>query len=153
MYISYVNTIAKALLSTAVFSQLTIFSADCPIQMSGIPYSGKLLREKTFVNWWKRRFSRRKLSRIATPRTPHPQFSRRKLSGAINREIWESFSLESVPLYGRNRMGVAHSCCYKLLVIPAYKSTNLGLYDFISLSGLCHIVACWYPSQSNICCI
>ena len=39
MYISYVNTAAKARLFTAVFSQLTIFTADClhyPIQMAGI---------------------------------------------------------------------------------------------------------------------
>ena len=30
-----------------------------------LPYSGKLLREKTFANWRKIRFSRRKLSQIA----------------------------------------------------------------------------------------
>ena len=30
-----------------------------------IPYSRELLREKTFVNWWKIWFSRRKLSQIA----------------------------------------------------------------------------------------
>ena len=39
VYISYVNTVAKAHLFTAVFSQLTIFTADClhhPIQMAGI---------------------------------------------------------------------------------------------------------------------
>ena len=39
MYISYVNTVVKARLFTAVFSQLTIFTADClchPIQMAGI---------------------------------------------------------------------------------------------------------------------
>ena len=39
MYISYVNTVAKAHLFSALFSQLTIFTADClchPIQMVGI---------------------------------------------------------------------------------------------------------------------
>ena len=39
MYISHVNTVAKARLFTAEFSQLSIFTADClrhPIQMAGI---------------------------------------------------------------------------------------------------------------------
>ena len=40
VYISYMNTVAKAHLFTAVFLQLTIFTADClrhnPIQMVGI---------------------------------------------------------------------------------------------------------------------
>ena len=39
MCITYVNTVAKARLFTAVFSQLTTFTADClrhPIQMAGI---------------------------------------------------------------------------------------------------------------------
>ena len=38
MYISYVNTVAKADLFTGELSQLTIFTADClrhPIQMAG----------------------------------------------------------------------------------------------------------------------
>ena len=39
MYISRVNTVAKARLFTAEFSQLSIFTADClrhPIQMAGV---------------------------------------------------------------------------------------------------------------------
>ena len=39
-------------------------------------YSGKLSREKTFANWWKTRFSQRKLCELlafAMPRMPHPQ--------------------------------------------------------------------------------
>ena len=39
MYISHVNTVAKARLFTAEFSQLSIFTADClrhPIQMAGV---------------------------------------------------------------------------------------------------------------------
>ena len=35
------------------------------ITLHTVPYSGKLLREKTCANWWKIRFSRRKLSWIA----------------------------------------------------------------------------------------
>ena len=52
---------------------------------SEIPYSGKLSREKTFANWWKIQFSRRKLSWItcfyhaACQRMPHPKISLRKL--------------------------------------------------------------------------
>ena len=39
MYVSDVNTVAKARLFTAEFSQLSIFTADClrhPIQMAGV---------------------------------------------------------------------------------------------------------------------
>ena len=43
-----------------------------------IPYSGKLLREKTFANWWKYDF--RGLSAFATPKDTTPQISQRKLS-------------------------------------------------------------------------
>ena len=42
----------------------------------GIPYSGKFLREKTLANWWKVRFSWRKLLRIArfaAPKNTTPQ--------------------------------------------------------------------------------
>ena len=35
-----------------------------------LPYSGKLSREKTFANWWKIRFLRRKLSWIVTFAAP-----------------------------------------------------------------------------------
>ena len=48
-----------------------------------LPYSGKLSWEKTFTNWWKIRFSLRKLLQIAhctRQRTPGPQILRRKLS-------------------------------------------------------------------------
>ena len=56
------------------------------LDRSGIPYSGKLSKEKTFANWW---FSLRKLSRIARicyAKGRHaPSFARR------NREFRECF--------------------------------------------------------------
>ena len=54
MYISYVNTEAKAHLFTAVFSQLTIFTAHClrhPIQMPGIETIWEL-HTLTVINFW-----------------------------------------------------------------------------------------------------
>ena len=44
-----------------------------------VPYSGKLSREKTFVNWWKIWFSRRKLSCIATKLRNSHKFSPSKV--------------------------------------------------------------------------
>ena len=55
-------------------------------------YSGKLSREKTFSNWWKIQFSRRKISQIAhfvAPKVPHPQILWRKLS-QIATKLWNS---------------------------------------------------------------
>ena len=54
MYISHVNTVAKACLFTAEFSQLSIFTADClrhPIQMVGIETIWEL-RTLIVMNSW-----------------------------------------------------------------------------------------------------
>ena len=69
-----------------------------------IPYSGKLSREKTFANWRKRRFSRKKLSRIARwcrrQNTPCLPISRRKLSQiATKPRNSQMFSSSKVSLY------------------------------------------------------
>lgn len=47
-----------------------------------LPYSGELSRKKTFANWWKIRFSLRKLSQIArlcSQRMPRPKFRKENL--------------------------------------------------------------------------
>ena len=69
-----------------------------------IPYSWKLSREKTFANWRKRRFSRKKLSRIARwcrrQNTPCLPISRRKLSRiATKPQNSQTFSPSKVSLY------------------------------------------------------
>ena len=54
VYITYVNMVAKARLFTAVFSQLTAFTADClchHIQMAGIETIWKL-HTLIFMNSW-----------------------------------------------------------------------------------------------------
>ena len=73
-------------------------------QMKKLPYSGKLLREKTFTNWWKIQFSQRKLSWIAhfccAKRMPCLKISQRKLS-QIATKLWNSrkFSPSKVSCY------------------------------------------------------
>jgi len=72
---------------------------------SHIPYSGKLLREKTFMNWWKIRYSRRKLSwiaRLCHSKERHiPNFVEKTFTnGHKTRKFVKVFSLESFPLYG-----------------------------------------------------
>ena len=66
-----------------------------------LTYSGQLSRKKTFINWQKR-FSRRKLSRIAhwcrRQKTPCPSILQRKLSQIATKP--QSFLLESFLLYG-----------------------------------------------------
>ena len=88
---------------TAKFRPVTNFrkytlAARCHVVL--LPYSWKLSREKTFANWLKIQFSRRKLSPIAhfchaIDATP-PNFAMKTFARiATNREIHESFSLES----------------------------------------------------------
>ena len=65
-------------------------------------HSGKLSREKISANWWKIRFSQRKLSRIAMPKMPHPQILQRKLSRIAKNcdKLAKVFSLKIFPQYG-----------------------------------------------------
>ena len=71
--------------------------------LNGIPYSGKLSREKTFANWWKYDFRRenfRGLLAFAVPKDATPQISRRKLSCIATklRNSWK-FSPSKVSRY------------------------------------------------------
>ena len=67
-----------------------------------ISYSRKLLREKTFANWWKTWFLRRKLSRIARlcrdKRCHPPKFRRENFrEQPQNHEIRKGFLPEKIP--------------------------------------------------------
>ena len=86
----------------------------CPL----IPYSGKLLREKTFTNWWKIWFLRRKLSQIArfcSPKGHHaPNFAEKTFAYSHKTaKFTKVFSLESLLLYGTNARytWIAHMMC------------------------------------------
>ena len=85
-----------------------------------IPYSGKLSREKTFVNWWKLRFFTKKTfaektftdcSFLLCQWMPHLQISQRKLS-QIATEMWKSwkFSPSTVSRYTVNQVNYVHLC-------------------------------------------
>ena len=72
--------------------------------LKAILYSGKLSREKTFANWWKRQFSWRKLSRnacCAAPKdTTPPNFAEKNfVNSHKTAKFAKVFSLESFPLY------------------------------------------------------
>ena len=67
-------------------------------------YSGKLSRKKTFVNWWKIQFLRRKLSQILTRAAPKdatsPNFIEKTFANSHKTlKFAQVFSLESFPLY------------------------------------------------------
>ena len=70
------------------------------LHFSHIPYSRKLLRMKTFTNWWK--FSQKKLMRIVHSyhKRVHAQISRRKPVKSQNLEIRESFLSRKFPVVG-----------------------------------------------------
>ena len=80
------------------------FVSRFTIPPRGIPYSGKLSREKTFANWWKKEKTFADCSRLPRQRTPSPKISRRKLSRIATkpRNSCESFLLRkfNFPLYG-----------------------------------------------------
>ena len=72
------------------------------LYLSWVPYSGKLSREKTFANWWKIHFSRRKRSRIAPFSCANgchaPKFRRDNFhEQSQNHEIRESFLPRKFP--------------------------------------------------------
>ena len=76
-----------------------------------LPYSGKLLREKTFANWWKIWFSGRKLLLIACfcrAKGRHaPNFTEKTfMNSHKTAKFAQVFSLESFPLYSTS----AQSC-------------------------------------------
>ena len=69
-----------------------------------LPYSGKLSREKTFADWQKIRFSRRKLSWIAclcrAKECHAPNFTEKTFANSHKTtKFAKVFSLESFPLY------------------------------------------------------
>ena len=72
-----------------------------------LSYSGKLSRDKTFVNWRKIRFSHRKLSRIAhwymvsPPKdTTPPNYAEKTFANSYKTSKFAKvFSLEIFPLY------------------------------------------------------
>ena len=83
----YINCLAVTALITAEMCGIVRGSlSDCMCQTCSSSQlawcSVKLSREKTFANWWKIRFLRRKLSQIAClcrQKMPHPQILQRKV--------------------------------------------------------------------------
>ena len=67
-----------------ILSPSSIHTCRCILEgLRTIPYSGKLLREKTLANWWNHDFRRenfRGLLTFAAPKDATPQISQRKLS-------------------------------------------------------------------------
>ena len=65
------------------FSPLTLYYKPPWGTLADVPYSGKLLREKTFANWWKYDFRGKNFHRLLTfaaPKDATPQNLWRKLS-------------------------------------------------------------------------
>ena len=64
------------------FSPLTLYYKPPWGTLADVPYSGKLLREKTFANWWKYDFRGKNFHRLLTfaaPKDATPQNLQRKL--------------------------------------------------------------------------
>ena len=69
-----------------------------------LPYSGELSRKKTFANWWKIRFSQRRLvdcSLVLPKDTTPPNFMEKSFMNSHKTlKFAKVFSLKSFPLYG-----------------------------------------------------
>ena len=72
----------------------------CGMLYTVIPYSGKLLREKTFMNWWKIQFSQIACSCRAKDTTPPNSAELTCTNSHKTAKFAKVFSFESFLLYG-----------------------------------------------------
>ena len=114
---------------------------------SWVPYSGKLLREKTFANWWKIHFSQRKRSRIAPFSCANgchaPKFREITFTNSHKTtKFAKVFSLESFPLYGMLVTYGTPTLLRTLLLLKMFRSLP---YGSAPSSGALLMTLYWMP--------